>query len=512
MTTVKRALLSVTDKRGLVPLAQGLVDRGYELVSTGGTAKLLEAEAVPVTLIAAVTNMNECMGGRVKTLHPAIFGGILARRELTSDLAELGALGGAPIDVVVVNLYAFDQAAARAETQRTLESEMIEQIDIGGPSLLRAAAKNNTHVWVVVDPDDYAAVLDGLELPAIEAAALRRSLAAKAFRHTARYDTAIASWFDRDAPDFGTEFSVGGTQVGSLRYGENPHQNGRLYRTGSGFADATVHQGKALSYNNWLDLAAAYELAGTLTGGPAAVIVKHTNPCGAAVDQAGLEAAYVRALATDPTSAFGGIVALNGLVEVSLANRLMELFLEVVIAPAFTADALALLRGKKNLRVLTLPLPLTGRGPHVRSIRGGLLVQDADRDVVSVRSGRVVTKRTPTEAEYAALQFAWETASHVKSNAIVFADGTATVAVGAGQMSRVDSVLLCRHKARRPLTGSVAASDAFFPFRDGVDVLREAGATAIVQPGGSVRDEEVIAAADEFGLAMVMTGQRHFRH
>mgnify|MGYP001573229389 CR=1 FL=1 len=507
MSARRRALLSLTDKRGVAAFARGLVARGFEIVSTGGTAALLTSEGIDVTHVSEITGFPEMMDGRVKTLHPAVFGGVLARRHLASDQADLERHNMRPIDIVAVNLYAFEAAAANAALA---EHEVIEQIDIGGPSLIRAAAKNHADVFVAVDPDDYPRVLAALDTGDTDAS-LKRALAAKAFQHTGRYDAAIADWFHREAR-FADHLSLRGSVVGELRYGENPHQEARLYRTGPGYADAVVHQGKALSYNNWLDLSAAYDLCRELTGGPAAVIVKHTNPCGAAVDPAGLLAAYERALATDPTSAFGGIVALNGEVDEALATKLTELFLEVVIAPSFTAGALAALAAKKNVRVLSLPLARAGGSRHVRSLEGALLVQDADLATLNVRACRVVTKRAPTEAEYDALQFAWEAVKHVKSNAIVFARGKCTAAVGAGQMSRVDSVLLCRHKARAPLAGTVAASDAFFPFRDGVDVLREAGATAIIQPGGSVRDAEVIAAADEHGLAMVMTGERHFRH
>jgi len=414
---------------------------------------------------------------------------------------------------VVVNLYAFEKATRNPDLG---DREIIEQIDIGGPSLIRAAAKNHDDVLVAVDPADYPRVLAHIEGTTPEAG-IGRALGAKAFAHTARYDAAIAAWFERLGEETpGPAFAISGTSTLPLRYGENPHQNGSFYRTGPGYADATIHQGKTLSYNNWLDAAAAYDLVSELTGGPAVAIVKHMNPCGLAVSPRGLEDAWIEALATDPTSAFGGIVALNGRVTGPMAQRLTELFLEVIVAPAYDDDALAILASKKNLRVLECPPPPAGL--QLRSLRGALLVQDDDTGHRDLRSCQVVTARAPTNAEYVALQFAWEAVKHVKSNAIVFADqhptsgALRTVAIGAGQMSRVDSVALCRMKARRPLSDTVAASDAFFPFRDGVELLQSAGATAIVQPGGSVRDAEVIAAANELGLAMIFTGQRHFRH
>ncbi|MBT9560314.1 MAG: bifunctional phosphoribosylaminoimidazolecarboxamide formyltransferase/IMP cyclohydrolase [Myxococcales bacterium] len=510
--SVKRALISVTDKTGLIPFAEGLVRAGVELVSTGGTASALEAAGLVVTRVADLTRFPEMMDGRVKTLHPSIFGGILARRRREDDLAALAGHGIGLIDLVVVNLYAFEAATRRPNAT---SGDIIEQIDIGGPSLIRAAAKNHQDVLVAVDPADYPRILAHIEGASPEPG-IGFALAAKAFAHTARYDSAIAAWFARGLAESAEDFTVAGTSPVPLRYGENPHQNATFYRTGPGYADAVIHQGKVLSYNNWLDAAAAYDLVNDLTGGPAVAIVKHMNPCGLAVSPLGHEDAWQEALATDPTSAFGGIVALNGRVTGAVARRLTELFLEVVVAPAFDDDALVILSAKKNLRVLECPPAPAGL--QLRSIRGALLVQGDDTGYRDLRSCNVVTTRAPTDAEYRALQFAWEAVKHVKSNAIVFADqdpsshALRSVAIGAGQMSRVDSVALCRMKARRPLEGTVAASDAFFPFRDGVELLHAAGATAIVQPGGSVRDAEVIAAANELGLAMVFTGQRHFRH
>ena len=503
---VRRALLSVTDKSGIEPFGRALVALGYELVSTGGTLAALERASLPVVPVSQVTGFPEMMDGRVKTLHPAIFGGILARRSNPGDLAELEARGLGLFDVVVVNLYAFERAAG---DPKLTEADVLEQIDIGGPSLVRASAKNWPHVFIVTRPEDYGRVADALASPG-DAAALRRELAGAAFGHTARYDAAIAAWFH------GQEgLAVAGRRTGELRYGENPHQRGALYRTGPGYADAAVHQGKALSYNNWLDLSSAYDLCMELGGdAPAVVIVKHGNPCGAARG-GDLVSAWQRALATDPVSAFGGVVAVSATLDAPIARQLTELFLEVVIAPEVTPEALEILSAKKNLRVLTLPRATWAASEgelQLRSVRGAVLGQGWDLGRVALADCRVVTRRHPTAAELADLQFAWDTAKHVKSNAIVFARESATLAVGAGQMSRIDSVALCRLKARSPLAGAAAASDAFFPFRDGLDAIAEAGATAIVQPGGSVRDEEVIAAADERGIAMVFTGTRHFRH
>lgn len=519
---LKRALLSVSDKSGLIDLARALVAQGVELVSTGGTAAALREAGLPVTPVSAVTGAPEVFGGRVKTLHPKIHGGLLGRWDREDDRREATATGIEPIGLVVVNLYPFRQTVARPGVT---EAEAIEQIDIGGPAMLRASAKNHAHVAVVVDPADYPRVADAVRAGALDAA-LRRELAVKAFTHTAAYDVAIASWLAREEPELAPTLLLEAPRIQALRYGENPHQRaafyGRPVSAGQpSLAQAEQLQGKDLSYNNLLDLDAALGLAIDLRGA-GAVVVKHGNPCGAAeaVATPGTEEAlatvYARALSTDPVSAFGGIVGLNRPVDGATARKLAETFLEAVIAPDFTPAALAALSGKKNLRLLRhAPWPETACGLEIRSVAGGLLVQDRDAQVEDVRAGKVATRRTPTDAEWAALDFAWRVCRHVKSNAIVFARPGTLVGVGAGQMSRVDSSRIAVEKARQAgheLAGTVVASDAFFPFADGVEAAAAAGATAVVQPGGSVRDAEVIEAADRLGLAMVLTGARHFRH
>jgi phosphoribosylaminoimidazolecarboxamide formyltransferase / IMP cyclohydrolase len=524
---IKRALISVSDKRGVTDFARALAAGGTEILSTGGTARAIEEAGVPVTPVSEVTGAPEILDGRVKTLHPAIHGGLLGR-PTDAHRAEMREHGIEPIDLVAVNLYPFEKAIAAEGASR---ADAVENIDIGGPTMVRSAAKNHERVAVVVDPTDYGAVLDELREGGEISEDTRRRLACKAFAHTAAYDGAIAAYLSADAEAEGGETSrfpptltVQYEREISLRYGENPHQQAAFYRdsrsplgTGSGrpgLAGAEVLQGKALSYNNLLDLDAALGCCLELPE-PAAVVVKHTNPCGAAMDSAGVAAAYEAARATDPTSAFGGIVAVNREVDGELAARLAETFLECVIAPSYSTEARRALAGKKNLRLLAVGPFATSdsdRGVAVRSVAGGLLVQSADLTTARAADGQVVTKRAPSDDELRALDFAWRVAKHVKSNAILFARGTRAIAVGAGQMSRVDSVKLCRMKAEVSLEGSAVASDAFFPFRDGVDALAEAGATAVIQPGGSKRDDEVIAAADEHGIAMVFTGMRHFRH
>ncbi len=519
MPKIQRAIVSVSDKRGLVELARALGRHGVELLSTGGTARELAAAGVATTQIAAYTGAPEILDGRVKTLHPRIHGGLLGR-PTPEHQAEMAANEIAPIDLVIVNLYPFRETIARGVDF----AEAIENIDIGGPSMLRSAAKNHERVTVVVDPDDYPALIAELDAGGGETtAATRFRLARKVFAHTAAYDGAIAAYLTSFDEPGGERASFPGVltlqlrRERPLRYGENPHQQAAFYAgdapAGPSLARAEVLQGKELSYNNLLDLDAALECCLELDG-PAAVIVKHGNPCGAAADGAGVAAAYRRARETDPVSAFGGIVAVNREVELELARELNETFLECVIAPAFSAEALELLAKKKNLRLLAAgkmerraAADLTLRG-----ISGGVLVQTRDGGHVAARDAQVLTRRAPSEEELAGLDFAWRVAKHVKSNAIVLARGAGLVGVGAGQMSRVDSVKLAVMKAVLPVPGTVAASDAFFPFRDGVDALAEAGVTAIVQPGGSVRDAEVVAAADERGLAMIATGMRHFRH
>jgi phosphoribosylaminoimidazolecarboxamide formyltransferase/IMP cyclohydrolase len=534
-----RALLSVSDKTGLLPFAAGLVGRGFELVSTGGTAKSLLSAGLPVTGISTVTGMPEMMDGRVKTLHPNVHAGILARRSNAGDLAALATHGIRPIDVVVVNLYPFAQAAARPDLP---VDDLVEEIDIGGPSLVRAAAKNFRDVLVVVDPSDYSRVLEAIAQPAGASLALRFDLARRAFAHTAAYDAVIARTFetigvDRESGALGRATPASGLpavwspeleKVRDLRYGENPHQSGGWYRVrrggshtaAAGFGGAIVHQGKELSYTNLLDLDAAARLALEFED-PAAVVIKHTNPCGVAVGPS-LAEAYGRARDADRLSAFGGIVGLNRPIDLDTARALTGTFIEAVVAPGLSDshadEILAVLGSRPNVRVVTMTSAGLAAELDARTILGGWLVQSRDRVAEAASpwpSGgapRVVTKRAPTEDEWAALRFAWRVTAHVKSNAVVFTAKDVTLAVGAGQMSRVDAVRAAVLKSGDRLAGSVAASDAFFPFRDGLDAIAAAGATALVQPGGSVKDAEVIAAADEHGLAMVFTGTRHFRH
>ncbi|MCY4658643.1 MAG: bifunctional phosphoribosylaminoimidazolecarboxamide formyltransferase/IMP cyclohydrolase [Acidobacteria bacterium] len=536
-----RVLLSVSDKTGLIDLARGLSDRGAELVSTGGTARVLADAGLAPTSVSEVTGFPEMMDGRVKTLHPGVHAGILARRSRPDDLAAIGRLGIDPIDVVVVNLYPFARAAAAPET--TFD-ELIEQIDIGGPTLVRAAAKSFADVLTVVDPSDYAAVLEELDREGGPAPGFRFALARKAFAHTAEYDTTIAAALeavdtgggafsrsplalDTLAPD---RLIVSAPKLRDLRYGENPHQAAALYASGEaeawGFGGARLLQGKALSFTNLLDLDAAARLTLEFDE-PAAVVVKHTNPCGVATGER-LRDAYVRARDVDPLSAFGGIVGLNRPLDADTAEAIASTFVECVVAPDAGDDACAVLAAKKNLRLVTGAFATEGaagaRDRDVRSILGGWLVQardrvveaseawDAEAEADPARNLRVVTRRAPSRAEWTALRFAWRVCAHVKSNTVIFAHADRAAAVGAGQMSRVDAVKVATMKAGGSLTGTVAASDAFFPFRDGLDAVAEAGATAVVQPGGSKRDDEVIAAADEHGLAMVFAGRRHFRH
>lgn len=522
-----RAILSVSDKTGLVDLARALADRGVELISTGGTARTLADAGLTVSNVSDVTGFPEMMDGRVKTLHPAIHGGILARRGRPDDLAAISQQGIRPIDLVVVNLYPFGKAAENPDLPF---DSLLEEIDIGGPSLVRAAAKNFKDVLVVVSPDDYPKLLDELSRDGGPSLQFRFDLMRRAFMHTAQYDGMISITMQHvDIVDDAMRRRPAQVlnrhpEPRPLRYGENPHQKGQWVplpdETGRGW---TVHQGKELSYTNLLDLDAALRLAvefDEATG----VVIKHTNPCGVASAGA-IDEAYVRARQVDPLSAFGGIVGLNRRIDAATARALTSTFIEAVIAPAIDDDARTILATKTNMRVVTTDFtkvyePMMGQPPsEMRSFLGGLLVQEPDR-VTEAREPwpqgdfpRVVTKRQPTAEEWAALRFAWRVCAHVKSNTIVFSSADRTIAVGAGQMSRVDSVKIAVSKAAPgSLQGSVAASDAFFPFRDGLDALASAGATAVVQPGGSVKDAEVIAAADEQGVAMVFTGRRHFRH
>jgi phosphoribosylaminoimidazolecarboxamide formyltransferase/IMP cyclohydrolase len=515
-------------------LAEGLVRAGFSLLSTGGTLAALEVAGIRATKVSAHTGFPEILGGRVKTLHPKIHGGLLGRPTLATDRAELEAHGIAPISLVVVNLYPFRETVAKGATRR----EVIEQIDIGGPAMVRASAKNADHVSVVVDPDDYAHVLAEITRDGRVGEVTRRRLQRKAFAHTAAYDAAIAAYLtdqeraesesanpDAGKPDsdvFPELLTVSLEKAQDLRYGENPHQRGAFYRvTGQRPSEPTVAfskvlQGKELSYNNLLDLDAALGLVLEFPERATSVIIKHNTPCGVASDDS-LVAAYRRARAIDETSAFGGIVALNRRVDETTAQALVETFLEAVIAPAYDDRALEVLSTKKNLRLLEAGPGLAEKDVKplaqidARSVSGGMLFMDRDA-VEPTTPWKVVTKRAPSEAELSALRFAWRVCKHVKSNAIVFADATHLLAVGGGQTSRVDSVKIAAARGGHALKGSAVASDAFFPFRDGLDALGQAGAGAVIQPGGSVRDAEVIAAADEFGIAMVFTGVRHFRH
>jgi phosphoribosylaminoimidazolecarboxamide formyltransferase/IMP cyclohydrolase len=531
MLPVRRALLSVSDKRDLVDFASGLARLGVEILSTGGTEKHLVEHGVPVVPVSKATGSPEILDGRVKTLHPKIHGGILADRARSEHLKELKEQGIVPIDLVAVNLYPFERTAGRKGASR---DEIVEMIDIGGPAMLRAAAKNHASVTVIVDPDDYPRVLASLEdHEGVVPEALRRALAHKAFRHTAEYDAAITSWMSpgagRELPDeapepFPERLTLSLAREMAPRYGENPHQEAAVYRSlgGPGVLGGFVqHQGKELSYNNLLDADAARKIVAQLEE-PSVVIVKHNNPCGVGVG-GDLVTAYERALAGDPVSAFGSIVALNRPATPELAKAMADLFVEVVVAPGFSDGARDLWAEKANLRLLECPeyavdpeaSPKAGGGVELRAIDGGFLAQAADA-VPDDPAGWVCrTKRKPKQKEQRALELAWKVCRYTKSNAIVVANAVQVVGVGAGQMSRVDSCRIAIDKAgqaRLKLAGTVAASDAFFPFRDGLDVLAEAGVAAIVQPGGSRRDSEVIEAADEHGMAMVFTGVRHFRH
>ncbi len=523
---VTRALLSVSDKSGLVEFARALAGLGVELVSTGGTARAIAAAGLKVTDVSELTGFPEMMDGRVKTLHPKVHGGLLAIRDNAEHDHAMKMQGILPIDLLVVNLYPFEASV----DQRADFETCIENIDIGGPAMIRAAAKNHDDVAVVVEAQDYQAVLD--ELAAHNGAttlSLRRRLAAKAYARTAAYDAAISNWFAGElkveAPDFR---SIGGHLIQPLRYGENPHQTAAFYRTPdrrAGVSTARQVQGRELSYNNINDTDAAYECIAEFDPArtAACVIVKHANPCGVA-EGADLVSAYRKALACDSTSAFGGIVALNRMLDAEAARAITEIFTEVIIAPDATEEAIAVVAGRRNLRLLLaggLPDP-RALGFTAKTVAGGLLVQSRDNAVIDDMTLNVVTKRAPSNAELRDLKFAFRVAKHVKSNTIVYARDLATVGIGAGQMSRVDSARIAARKAldaarelnlAEPLTkGSVVASDAFFPFADGMLACIEAGATAVIQPGGSVRDNEVIEAADAHGIAMVFTGVRHFRH
>jgi phosphoribosylaminoimidazolecarboxamide formyltransferase/IMP cyclohydrolase len=516
--TIRRALLSVSNKDGLIEFAQALHRRGVALLSTGGTATLLERSGVPVTQVSSHTGFPEIMDGRVKTLHPKIHGGLLGRRDVDDEVMR--SHGIEPIDLLVVNLYPF--AATVAKAGCTYE-DAIENIDIGGPAMVRAAAKNHDRVAVIVDPLDYSAVLDDLERNAgAVPEATRKRLAAKAFAHTASYDSAVASYLTRvneGAGDFPQSLDLHFQKRLDLRYGENPHQSGAFYRVadaqGASIGSAKQLQGRTLSYNNIADGDTAFECVRQFAD-PACVIVKHANPCGVAIASDTLSA-YDRAFKTDPTSAYGGIIAFNRVLTATTARAIIERqFVELIIAPEVDAEALELCARKENVRVLvTDGLTPSNVRYEYRSVDGGLLVQTRDSGMVSKGDLKVVTKRQPTAAELDDLLFAWQVCKYVKSNAIVYAKERMTIGVGAGQMSRVVSSRIAAMKARDEgltVAGAVMASDAFFPFRDGLDVAAEFGIKAVIQPGGSMRDNEVIAAADEHGIAMVLTGMRHFRH
>jgi phosphoribosylaminoimidazolecarboxamide formyltransferase/IMP cyclohydrolase len=527
MTAVRRALLSVHDKTGVVEFARGLAALGAELLSTGGTARLLRESGLAVVDVADVTGFPEMLDGRVKTLHPGVHGGILARREVPEHLAALERHGIRPIDLVVVTLYPFERTVARPDV--SLE-EAIENIDIGGPSMIRGAAKNHAHVGVVTDPGQYGPVLDELRRSGGALSdATRFRLAFEAFRRTAQYDAAIAAYLRAPGAEgraaaapsaFPERLPAEGVLVQTLRYGENPHQSAAFYRPAAGalgLSAATQLHGPELSYNNLLDWSAALGLLLEFDD-PAAVVIKHTNPCGVALGGSAGEAAR-KAKACDPVSIYGGIVGLNRTVDLEVVKALSGILLEILFAPAYEPDALEeIRRTKKKCRVFQLPCArrdYPARAQELRSVWGGVLLQGADQADLEPGALKVVSRRSPTEAEMTALRFAWRVAKHVKSNAIVLTGADQLVGVGAGQMNRVDSARLAVMRARElglETKGSVCASDAFFPFRDGLDVVAQAGATAVIHPGGSLRDEEVVAAADEHGMAMVVCGIRHFKH
>ncbi len=516
MIAIRTALVSVSDKSGLAEFARGLARYKVKILSTGGTAKLLAEQGLAVTEVADYTGFPEMLDGRVKTLHPRLYAGILARRDSPAHLAAIKAAGIEPIDLVVVNLYPFAQTVAKPNC--TL-AEAIENIDIGGPSMLRAAAKNYAGVAVVTDPSDYSKVLAEMgERSGALSESTRFALAQKAFAYSAAYEAAIGNYLtgvgsDGELAPFPGRLTLQFEKVQDLRYGENPHQAAAFYRDGNpapgGIAGYTQIQGKELSYNNIADADAAWECVKTFDE-PACVIVKHANPCGAAIGASSLEA-YEHAFATDPAAAFGGIIAFNRKLDAAIAEAVCKQFVEVVIAPDFDAEARQLFAAKANVRVMSASLARAAQTYDFKRVGGGVLMQTPDARNVQASDLRTVTRLKPTQAQIADLLFAWRVAKFVKSNAIVFCASGRTLGIGAGQMSRVDAARVATLKAQN-LKGSVVASDAFFPFRDGVDVVAQAGAKAVIQPGGSVRDDEVIAAADELGIAMVFTGVRHFRH
>ncbi|MBK8248895.1 MAG: bifunctional phosphoribosylaminoimidazolecarboxamide formyltransferase/IMP cyclohydrolase [Gemmatimonadetes bacterium] len=508
-----RALLSVSDKTGVIDFARSLAAMGWELLSTGGTARALRQAGLEAIDVAEVTQFPEMLDGRVKTLHPAVHGGLLARRDTAAHMEAIAAHGIAPIDMVVVNLYPFRETVAKPGVHA---EEVIENIDIGGPSMLRSGAKNHDAVWVLVDPSDYARVLAALEA-GHDDLDLRRLLAEKVYAHTASYDAAIAGWFAAQRGErFPDQVTVPLTRQQSLRYGENPGQDAAFYseRKGEGLGALVQRGGKELSFNNLLDLEGALLATDPFMGEVACAIIKHTTPCGLATGSDALDA-YRKALACDPVSAFGSVISFTVPVDAAAAEAIAALFVECIVAPAFSDEAVEILGRKKNLRVLEGTARWTPGMMDYKRVRGGVLVQERGPAILRDDDWKVVTSRTPTPQEKTDLLFAWRAVSSVKSNAIVLARNGATIGIGAGQMSRVDASFLAVHKARgagHETSGSALGSDAFFPFRDSVDQAAEAGITAIVQPGGSVRDQEVIDAANEKGIAMVFTGQRLFRH
>src|SRR5215213_6343455 len=507
---IRRALISVSDKTGILDFARELARFNVEIISTGGTAKTLRDAGVDVRDISDITGFPEMMDGRVKTLHPRVHGGLLAIRDNPEHVAAMQQHLIQPIDLVVVNLYPFAETIKREGVTR---EEAIEQIDIGGPAMIRSAAKNARDVAVVVSSDQYARVVDELsQNNGALSLNTRNKLAQKAFEHTAQYDVMVSSYLAGSSDALPDRLTWTMKKIADLRYGENPHQKAALYQTstGGGIANAAVLSGKEMSFNNYVDAEAAWQLVGDFEQ-TACAIIKHTNPAGVGLGETPTEA-YIKALATDPVSAFGGIVAFNRTVDAAAAEEVTKIFTEVVIAPDYDSPALEVLRGKKNLRVIRMSVGDEEKGVELKQIGGGVLVQTRDDHKLDPAELNVVTTRKPTDEEIRALLFAWIVCKHTKSNAIVYARADQTVGVGAGQMSRVDSVKIGAMRAQLPVAGSVLASDAFFPFRDGIDEAARHGITAVIQPGGSVRDDDVIAAANEHGLAMVFTGVRHFKH
>lgn len=517
---IKRALISVSDKNGIVDFTRALAELGIELLSTGGTAKVLKDAGVTVKDVSEYTGFPEMMDGRLKTLHPMIHGGLLWRRDNERDREEMERHGIGSIDMVVVNLYPFEETVSKAGVSF---EEALENIDIGGPTMIRAGSKNFRDVTVVVDPSDYSRVLDEMKSGGGQVTyELKLYLARKVFSHTAQYDTIIARYLDsRDASAevFPQNLTMSYRKISDVRYGENPHQKAAVYREplydGLSLVDAKILQGKAMSFNNYLDSSAAIDLVKEFTGLPTTVIVKHNNPCGVASADS-ISMAYKHAFNTDPVSAFGGVIALNRNVDEATAKEILNLFVEIIIAPGYEASALSLLSKKPNIRLIQLDISRAIPGLDMRKIQGGLLLQERDTGMIEdLSSCRIVTKRAPSDEEYAAMIFAWRVCKHMKSNAVIYASKDRTLGIGCGQTSRVDSARLAVLKSANydiSLKGSAVASDAFFPARDGIDVVSEAGATAIIQPGGSIKDAETVAAADEHNVAMIFTEMRHFRH